>query len=45
MLTLKRKTGGGGLMAIKVDMEKAYDKVWNFLMEVLKCLGFNATRC
>lgn len=27
MLTHKRKTGRGGLMVIKVDLEKAYDKV------------------
>lgn len=40
MLTLKRKVGKGGLLAVKVDMEKAFDKVdWHFLMAVLKCYG------
>lgn len=38
MQTLKRKTGRGGLMEVKVDMAKSYDKVnWAFLMEILKC--------
>lgn len=27
MLTFKRKQGRGGLMALKVDMSKAYDRV------------------
>lgn len=26
--TMSRKQGRGGLMAVKVDMEKAYDKVY-----------------
>lgn len=34
---LERKKGRGGLMAVKVDIEKAYDKVdWKFLLEILK---------
>lgn len=44
MLTLKRKTGRGDLLAVKFDMEKAYDKMdWSFLIEVLKCFGSNDT--
>lgn len=43
MLTLNRKPARGGLLSVKVDMEKTYDKVdWNFLTEVLKCFGFSA---
>lgn len=42
MHTLKRKQGRGGLMAIKIDLEKAYDKVdRGFLDEVLRCFGFS----
>lgn len=41
--TLKKKSGKGGLMAIKVDMERAYDKIeWPFLLEVMKCFGFDS---
>ncbi|KAK9285129.1 hypothetical protein L1049_024314 [Liquidambar formosana] len=42
--TMKNKKGKGGLIAIKVDMERAYDKIeWAFLFEVLKCFSFNST--
>jgi hypothetical protein len=39
--TLKQKRGRGGLMAINIDMEKAFDKMeWPFLA-ILKQLGFH----
>lgn len=42
MHTFKKKRGRGGLMALKVDTEKAYDKVnWSFLMEIMRCCGFS----
>lgn len=41
MPTLKKKRGRGGLMALKIDIEKAYDKVdWGFLLEIMRCCGF-----
>ncbi|KAK3034759.1 hypothetical protein RJ639_032712 [Escallonia herrerae] len=40
--TMRKKQGKGGLMAIKIDMEKTYDKMeWNFLLTVLENLGFD----
>ena len=40
--TMKRKKGKGGLMLLKLDMEKAYDRMeWDFLKEVLSCVGFS----
>jgi len=41
---LKAKKGRGGLMAIKIDMEKAFDCMeWNFLFAILAKLGFHST--
>ena len=34
--TISNKKGRGGYMAIKVDLENAYDKIeWSFIREVL----------
>jgi hypothetical protein len=41
--SLKSKRGRGGLMAVNVAMEKAFDKMeWNFLLVILQKLGFHA---
>jgi hypothetical protein len=40
--TLKSKHGRGGLMAVNIDMEKAFDKMeWNLLLVILQKLGFH----
>lgn len=38
--SMRRKTGKRGLMAIKVDLEKAYDRLnWSFIFETLQQTG------
>lgn len=43
MHALKNKKGKEGVMAIKLDMAKAYDRLeWDFILLALKCFGFNS---
>jgi hypothetical protein len=42
--TLKSKRGRGGLMAVKIDMEKAFDRMeCDFLLTIMLKLGFHPT--
>jgi hypothetical protein len=42
--SLKSKQGRGGLMAVKIDMEKAFDRMeCDFLLSVMGNLGFHPT--
>ncbi|XP_059440565.1 uncharacterized protein LOC132173020 [Corylus avellana] len=42
--SMKQKKGNGGLMVLKLDMEKAFDSMeWEFLLKILELLGFNST--
>lgn len=41
--SLKRKKCVNGIVGIKIDMQKAYDKVdWRVLSQILCCYGFSA---
>jgi hypothetical protein len=41
--SLKQKKGNGGLMALKLDMEKAFDSMeLEFLLKILPLHGFNS---
>lgn len=40
--SMKQKKGNGGLTAMKLDMEKAFDYMeWDFLLKILSLLSFN----
>jgi hypothetical protein len=41
---MKQKKGNSGLMALKLDMEKAFDSMeWDFILKILSLLGFHST--
>jgi hypothetical protein len=42
--TVNSKQGKGGLIAVKIDMEKAFDRMeWNLILTILSKLGFHST--
>jgi hypothetical protein len=44
MHSFKSKRGNGGFMFLKMDMEKAFDRMeQNFLLAILEKLGFSST--
>jgi hypothetical protein len=44
LYSLKNKRGKGGLMFLKLNMEKAFDKMeWGFILAIMRKLGFHST--
>ncbi|XP_026411087.1 uncharacterized protein LOC113306356 [Papaver somniferum] len=44
--TMRKNKTKSGLMAVKLDMSKAFDRIeWKFLINILKKLGFNEHWC
>lgn len=44
MHTMRTTRGSAGIMAIKLDFDKAYDRPsWNFVDTILKEIGFSST--
>ncbi|XP_059451038.1 uncharacterized protein LOC132181824 [Corylus avellana] len=42
--SMRQKRGNGGLMALKLDMEKAFDSMeWSFILKIMELLGFQPT--
>uniref|UniRef100_A0A803PYN7 Reverse transcriptase domain-containing protein n=1 Tax=Cannabis sativa TaxID=3483 RepID=A0A803PYN7_CANSA len=42
--SMKKRKGKGGYMLIKIDLEKAYDRMgWEFVIKMLRLLGFPNT--
>jgi hypothetical protein len=40
---MKQKKGNGGLIALKLDMEKGFDSMeWKFLLKILPLHGLNS---
>ncbi|KAL5577574.1 hypothetical protein UlMin_019273 [Ulmus minor] len=43
--SMRKKRGSGGWMALKIDLEKAYNIMnWSFIWSVLEAFGFHARR-
>ena len=42
LILLQKEKGKGTIGALKLDMDKAYNKIsWKFIKVVTKCMGFN----
>lgn len=42
--SIRKKKGNKGRMALKIDFDKAYDRInWSFVLSVFSALGFNET--